>query len=136
MAKAMSKQQAEAFWAAHDKNNDGVLSADECKAGLKGKMSDDGTEALFKDLGLDSGSNVTKEAFMAAFTKRRKEVLREVFSRMDKDGNGKLNGQEVLAIIMSEKLYNKEDLDALFTKVKDTDGDDSVNAEEFIAAAF
>lgn len=138
MARAMSKQKAEEFWAAHDKNSDGVLTVDECKADLQSQcqMSGDSVEAIFKDLGLASGSNVTKEAFMDAFQKRRKEVLREVFSKMDKDGNGKLNGQEVLAILMTEHLYEKDDLDALFTKCKDTDGDDAVSAEEFIAAAF
>lgn len=55
---------------------------------------------------------------------------------MDKDGSGKLNGQEVMAILMAEDLYSKDDLDALFLKCKDSDGDDSVNCAEFIEAAF
>lgn len=136
----MSRQRVEEFWAAHDKNNDGVLSVDEVKSNLKSpgqcKMSGDAVDAMFKELGLDSGSNVTKEVFMKAFETKRKECLKAVFARMDKDGSGKLNGQEVMAILMAEDLYSKDDLDALFLKCKDSDGDDSVNCAEFIEAAF
>lgn len=65
-----------------------------------------------------------------------REVLKEVFDRMDKDKSGKLNGAEVLEILKNEDLYSEDDLNALFTKCKDSDGDDSVNCAEFIEAAF
>ena len=45
---SMSKQRVEEFWAAHDKNNDGVLSVDEVKSDLKSsgqcKMSGDAVD--------------------------------------------------------------------------------------------
>ena len=55
---------------------------------------------------------------------------------MDSDGSGKLNTKEILDIISSEGLYSEDDVKALLTKCKDSDGDKAVNLEEFIEAAF
>ena len=65
-----------------------------------------------------------------------RQVLKEVFDRMDKDKSGKLNGAEVMEILMNEDMYSQDDINALFTKCKDSDGDESVNCAEFIEAAF
>lgn len=47
---SLSKEKVVAFWAAHDKNNDGVLSADEVKGNLKSsdqcKMSEEAIEVI------------------------------------------------------------------------------------------
>ena len=65
-----------------------------------------------------------------------REVLKEVFARMDKDKSGKLNGPELMAVLMTEDLYSQDDIKALFEKCQDKDGDGCVSCQEFIDAAF
>lgn len=55
---------------------------------------------------------------------------------MDKDKSGKLSGQELMAVLVADKLYNEHDVKALFGKCKDTDGDGLVSCQEFMDAAF
>lgn len=136
----MCRDKVEAFWAAHDKNGDGILSADELRGDLKSsgqcKMSSDAVDAMFNELGIQAGGNITKQAFFEKFENQRKIELKKVFDRMDKDKSGKLSGQELMAVLVAENLYNQDDVKALFGKCKDTDGDGLVSLQEFMDAAF
>ena len=63
-------------------------------------------------------------------------VLTEVFKKMDSDGSGKLNTKEIIEVLKSEGIYNDDDITAMCTKCKDSDGDQAVNLAEFIEAAM
>jgi Ca2+-binding EF-hand superfamily protein len=65
----------------------------------------------------------------------REDYLRTAFDMFDKDKSGKIDNEEVVALLAGEDLGNLVSKDAIHTAMKEIDanGDGEIDFEEFMA---
>lgn len=62
-------------------------------------------------------------------TAKQEDALKEAFDKIDKDGSGELDGDEIRDFLKSVGM--EEDYDQLIVKVFDKDGNKSISFDEF-----
>lgn len=122
-----------------DTNGDGVLSMEEMKTAMKGlstKTSE--IENIMKGLDTDHSGEIDYTEFIAASMEAnmylKEERLAAAFKLFDKDGDGKISADELMAVLEKEG-EEKHDKDYYKGMIKegDTNGDGYIDYSEFLA---
>ena len=122
-----------------DVNGDGSLTLEEIKKGLQGKENADTIMELMKAADTDGSGEINYTEFLAATIDAnifmREDYLRTAFNMFDKDGSGKIDNEEVIALLQGEDLSNLVSKDAIGQAMKEIDanGDGEIDFEEFMA---
>jgi calcium-dependent protein kinase len=119
-----------------DKNGDGKLSREEVIAGMQGSapfgVSDLSINTLFDNIDRDHSGYIDYSEFLrsalAAEKLTRKDVLRNAFKMIDKDGNGFISMQEI-ACLLDENSQNWGEI----IREADKNGDGLIDMMEFEA---
>ena len=121
-----------------DVNGDGSLTLDELKKGLEGKENGDTLLALLQSADTDGSGEINYTEFLAATIDAnifmREDYLRTAFNMFDKDGSGKIDNDEVIALLQGEDLASYVSKDAITEamQVIDANGDGEIDFEEFM----
>ena len=119
-----------------DENKDGVLSYEELLKGYQAiypylapnKLQDIVLE-IFKNLDLDGSGEIEYSQFVTFATKIDKKFtekqLREVFSLLDEDGNGRISKKQISQILMYEKGAQSQQFDDIINSI-DLNGDGNI----------
>lgn len=85
-----------------DVNNDGQITAEEVRIGLKGMWNEEQIERLIAVLGINSGGKVSYDEFLgellAAKEPEENAMLQRIFNEADLSGRGYLDGAELAAL--------------------------------------
>lgn len=88
-----------------DKNGDGSLTFEELKSGLGHKENADTLIELLKGADTDNSGSIEYTEFLAATMDAqvylRDDYMRTAFDMFDKDGSGKIDKAELIAILCS-----------------------------------
>lgn len=125
-----------------DKDKSGHLTIEELfnqmrHLGYKG--SDDVLKSYFKVADVSKDAKLNLEEFVSSMSKapphlHRVALMRRVFSKFDKDGNGTLDKKELQnATAMLGDKFSMEDVEILMSII-DKDNSETVDMEEFIKA--
>lgn len=123
-----------------DKNKDGTLTVAEIKEGMKQhKVSlPEDLEENLRTIDTDGSGVIDYTEFIAATmsTKQylKEEILWAAFRTFDKDGDGKITRDELMAILTDDSLTKeqlKDQVDTMMREV-DTNGDGCVDYAEFL----
>jgi len=91
-----------------DVNGDGSLTLDEIKKGLEGKENGDSILDIMKSADTDGSGEINYTEFIAATMDAnifmRDDYLRTAFNMFDKDNSGKIDNEEVVALLQGEDL--------------------------------
>ena len=118
-----------------DKNNDGSITIEELKEGLK-KMGGDisNIEEVFNSIDTDKSGTIAYTEFLAATMDEKlylkEQRLFEVFKAIDKDNSGKISKEEIMKLLKME-----DDNDKRITKIIeeiDKDRDGEIDYNEFL----
>jgi len=86
-----------------DVNGDGSLTLDELAKGLEGKENGDNLLKLLKAADTDDSGEINYTEFLAATIDEslfmRDDYLLTVFNMFDKDGSGKIDGDEIKVLL-------------------------------------
>lgn len=97
-----------ATFVAMDKDNNGLVDANEARAALRGKMPQADIEALIGALIGDGGGSVAYTAFMGQMVAARKgnssQMLWKIFQELDTDNGGTLCQSELQAMLNREEV--------------------------------
>ena len=121
-----------------DGNGDGSLSLEELKKGLKGKENGETILNLLISADTDGSGEINYTEFLAATIDAnifmREDYLRTAFNMFDKDGSGKIDNEEVVALLQGEDLGNFVSKDAISSAMKEIDenGDGEIDFQEFM----
>lgn len=130
------RQELHKQFIAIDTNNSGTVSMQELKEVLLDNFNIDEEEAedLFKRLDTDNNDEIEYTEFLAAallgHVKVHAGVLRKTFSRFDRDGDGKIDKQE-LKMVLGD-TFSEREIDELLLEA-DTSGDGKLDYDEFLA---
>lgn len=124
-----------------DKNGDGSLSFQEIEEGLKRLKIADWEVILenLKQADTDNSGTIDYTEFIAATLDSqifmKEEYLKATFAMFDKDGSGKIDNQEVVALLSGEELKGLASKEAIAAALKEIDqnGDGEIDFEEFKA---
>lgn len=141
MVDKLTEQQKANFkeaFAVFDKDGNGSITHTELGEVMKSvgqTLPESELKELIKLVDLDGNGTVNFQEFLTVIVKALQNLEAEVraaFKAMDKDNSGSLSHAEVKQVFadFGEKVSDK-DVDALI-KEADTDGDGSVNYEEFV----
>ncbi|ESN96164.1 hypothetical protein HELRODRAFT_185069 [Helobdella robusta] len=125
-----------------DKDNSGHLTLNELfdemrKLGYRG--TDDVLKSYFATADTSKDKKLNLEEFITSMSKapphvHRVALMRRVFAKFDKNGNGTLDKKELQnATAMLGDKFNDEDT-AILMSIIDKDNSDTVDTEEFIQA--
>lgn len=115
------------------------MSLEELKKGLQGKENGDNILELLKSADTDGSGEINYTEFLAATIDQtvflREDYLRTAFKLFDKDGSGKIDNDEVIALLQGEELGNLVSSNAIATAMKEIDqnGDGEIDFDEFMA---
>uniref|UniRef100_A0A7S3G0X5 Calcium-dependent protein kinase n=1 Tax=Strombidium rassoulzadegani TaxID=1082188 RepID=A0A7S3G0X5_9SPIT len=121
-----------------DVNGDGSLSLDELKKGLSDKENGKQLLEMLKGADTDGSGEINYTEFLAATIDAnvfmREDYLRTAFNMFDKDGSGKIDNEEVIALLQGEDLGNFVSKDAIKQALNEIDanGDGEIDFEEFM----
>lgn len=121
-----------------DKNGDGSLTLEELRVGLQGKENGETLLHIMKSADTDNSGEINYTEFIAATIDAnvfmRQDYLRTAFDMFDADGSGKIDNEEVKALLQGEELQNLCSPDAIKTAMEeiDTNGDGEIDFEEFM----
>lgn len=91
-----------------DVNGDGSLTLDEVKKGLEGKENGDALLEIMKSADTDGSGEINYTEFLAATMDAnvflREDYLRTAFMMFDKDNSGKIDNEEVMALLGGDEL--------------------------------
>merc|ERR1719266_1791820 len=126
-----------------DANNDGAISVQELKNGLKStgvKFSDQEIEVIFAVADLDGDGEISEAEFDnlmgTAVSFGRVEDVKAAFFRFDKNGDGAIDRSELKQMLCATgKTPSDQEVDQLFRK-GDVDGDGQIDIQEFIHLMF
>jgi len=120
-----------------DVNGDGSLTIEELKKGLDGKENGDTMLDIMKSADTDGSGEINYTEFLAATMDAnvfmREDYLRTAFMMFDRDNSGKIDNEEVMALLNGEDLEAFVSKDAIGAAMKEIDenGDGVVSFEEF-----
>ena len=121
-----------------DKNGDGSLTLEELRVGLEGKENGVTLLHIMKSADTDNSGEINYTEFIAATIDAnvfmRQDYLRTAFEMFDADGSGKIDNEEVKALLQGDELQNLCSPDAIKTAMEeiDTNGDGEIDFEEFM----
>ena len=121
-----------------DVNGDGSLTLEELKKGLAGKQNGEYLLAIMKGADTDGSGEINYTEFLAATIDAnvflREDYLRTAFNMFDKDRSGKIDNEEVIALLTGEDLGSHVSKTAIGAAMKEIDanGDGEIDFEEFM----
>jgi calcium-dependent protein kinase len=121
-----------------DVNGDGSLTLEELKKGLAGKQNGEDLLAIMKGADTDNSGEINYTEFLAATIDAnvflREDYLRTAFNMFDKDRSGKIDNEEVIALLTGEDLGSHVSKTAIGAAMKEIDanGDGEIDFEEFM----
>lgn len=137
-----SKKDLEEVFHVADVDKSGFLTLQELCSAMRrlGYKGDDAViKSFFEKTDSSGDSKVSFDEYMKAMNKappqlHRAALMRRIFSKFDRDGNGTLNRKELqgATAFLGDK-FSDEDT-ALLMEVLDKDHSDSIDMEEFIQA--
>lgn len=93
-----------------DVNGDGTLTLQEIEQGLKGVENSENLMKLLKAADTDGSGDINYTEFIAATMSSsiflNRAYLRQAFNMFDKDGSGKIDSEEVVALLSGEDMSN------------------------------
>lgn len=119
-----------------DKDNKGTITPEDLQTIMKENFQIDAAEArfLFESMDTDQNDEIEYSEFLAAalvgHVKVHEDVLRQTFCRFDSDGNGKIDYDELHALLGDS--FSEADIKELIKEV-DTNGDGQIDYDEFLA---
>ena len=91
-----------------DKNGDGSLSFEELRVGLKGRENGEALLEIMKSADTDGSGEINYTEFIAATIDTnifmRQDYLRTAFNMFDADNSGKIDNEEVKALLQGDEL--------------------------------
>lgn len=121
-----------------DVNNDGRISADELRQGLRGVWKEAEVEQLVNVLGIDGGGEVSYDEFLgellAAKVPEENALLHRVFTEADVQGRGFLGAEELAELAKRPAIVQiLGSPEAALARIRsmDADGSGRVTFEEF-----
>mmetsp|Transcript_37666 Transcript_37666/g.97411 ORF Transcript_37666/g.97411 Transcript_37666/m.97411 type:complete len:538 (+) Transcript_37666:71-1684(+) len=121
---------------AFDKDKKGTIQWQDLQAIMMEKSQIDEQEArkLFESMDADQSEEIEYSEFLAAalvgHVKVHEDVFRQTFQRFDVDGNGKIDDNELYAVL--GEAFSEEDIKELINEA-DTSRDGMIDYEEFLA---
>ena len=121
-----------------DVNGDGSLTLEELRKGLEGKENGEELLAIMQGADTDGSGEINYTEFLAATIDgnvfMREDYLRQAFNMFDKDGSGKIDNEEVIALLSGEDLGTHVSKNAINAAMKEIDanGDGEIDFEEFM----
>ena len=89
-----------------DVNGDGSLTLEELRKGLAGKDNGDDLMAIMQGADTDGSGEINYTEFLAATIDAnvflREDYLRTAFNMFDKDRSGKIDNEEVVALLTDD----------------------------------
>lgn len=120
-----------------DVNGDGSISLDELKTALGQQEGGENLYNMLKAADTDNSGEIDYTEFIAATIDTnvfmRDDYLKTAFQMFDKDGSGKIDNEEVVALLQGEDLKSLVSKEAIQTAMKEIDenGDGEIDFEEF-----
>lgn len=121
-----------------DVNGDGSLSLEELKKGLSGQENGDTIYNMLQAADTDGSGEIDYTEFIAATIDAnifmREDYLRTAFNMFDKDRSGKIDSEEVVALLQGEDIGNLVSTQAIGLAMKEIDanGDGEIDFAEFM----
>ena len=121
-----------------DVNGDGSISLEELKTALGQQEGGESLYNMLKAADTDNSGEIDYTEFIAATIDTniflRDDYLKTAFQMFDKDGSGKIDNEEVLALLQGEDLQNLVTKEAIGMAMKEIDanGDGEIDFEEFM----
>lgn len=119
-------------------NGDGSLSLEELKKGLTGQENGDTIYNMLHAADTDGSGEIDYTEFIAATIDAnifmREDYLRTAFNMFDKDRSGKIDSEEVVALLQGDDIGNLVSSQAIglaMTEI-DANGDGEIDFEEFM----
>ena len=120
-----------------DKDNDGQISLEEFKDGLKQlpnvKISDEKMVEYFDSIDTDKSGKIDYTEFIAATLSKKndlqKEKLKGAFSMLDKNNDGKISKEEIKGIL---RLESKDQIITDLMAKVDTNKDGEIDYKDFL----
>ena len=122
-----------------DNNGDGSLTIEELRIGLKDHPNGDSLVKMLQHADTDGSGEIDYTEFIAATLDAnvvmREDYLHTAFDMFDRDKSGKIDNEEVVALLSGEDLSNLVSKDAIQQAMNeiDADGDGEIDFEEFMA---
>ena len=122
-----------------DIDGSGTLTLDELKSGLVERHDAKQILDMMKAVDTDGSGEIDYTEFIAASMKAnvflREDYLKAAFRMFDKDNSGKIDNDEVIALLQGDDLQNLVSKDAIATAMAEIDenGDGEIDFEEFMA---
>jgi len=121
-----------------DVNGDGSLSIEELEKGLEGKKNGKQILELLRAADTDGSGDINYTEFIAATLDKNifmnETYLKQAFDMFDKDGSGKIDNEEVVALLAGEGMSNIVPKEAIRKAIDeiDVDGDGEIDFQEFV----
>jgi len=115
-----------------DTNSDGKLSATELSAVAKGAQGRTAAAALLKQMDTNGDKYISQSELNSATTKTANQNALKYYSKLDANGDGKLNASELAAVTKNGRQGLVDA--AKLLKELDANGDKSVSKAEFLSA--
>ena len=124
-----------------DENQSGSIDANELAKGLRGlglnpTMAE--VKELLDEFDADNNKVLSLDEFAKLYVKcmsnssNTEDILREQFKKLDTDGNGKIDAEELRKVLLyGEEKLDEEEAQKIIAEF-DTNGDGAIDLEEFI----
>ena len=121
-----------------DIDGSGTITIDELQKGLEDYENKDKLLEILRGADADGSGDINYSEFLAASMDEqiylREDYLKTAFAMFDKDGSGKIDSQEVIALLSGDDLTNiisKEAIDQALAEI-DENGDGEIDFNEFM----
>lgn len=121
-----------------DTDCSGTLTLDELYKGLDGNENKETLMEILNGADTDGSGDINYTEFLAATMDQqiylREDYLKTAFQMFDVDNSGKIDSQEVVALLSGEDITNLISKDAIQTAMAEIDenGDGEIDFEEFM----